>query len=897
MRSLPALLSAALATIAALSPAARASDPGGEGPALAKKPASARLAALSPDGRWVACTINSGAGPSRLQICDTGGQRRREVVGVGGLGEQSEPAFSGDSKCVIYSAVSPEGFVEYVVRDLETWTTKRSFRFASSFARTPDARYLVIKGPPGMTDSGASSRPPGAGEVVIYSPVEDRITVIGPASCHELSSDGQFVALAKAGPDGRTSLDVLRLGETKVRRVDEIRGEVSALAWGDDHRSLVLVIAQDNADGKTADLLVAIDDATAKTPRIRSILPENHATWPRGAFLDPTQLRVGDAAAVVYFVVTDEAVVGPRRHGLAAQDPRHDEVEIHRAIDEIMYSAAETLTQVTPAATSRVFAWIPEEGRIAKVAAADKASVVPLRLLAKAAAADQTSVVPLRGGRMVVVPSRSAGSPSSSDSSLVDFDIIDPVRGIRTSLGQRPVSDVSPSRTGRYVAYFGRGHWWAYDTKDGARRDLTAATGPSFDADLSIGPPVTGAEWLDDDRGLIAHDKYDAWLLRADGSARRRLTRGRERGRVYRLAATGTGDHAPGGPYYVHVFEIRSKYSGYLRVGADGAETVIGFGPWIVDRFAKARDVERFVFQRETYETPPSLFTADARGGDPCPINDFNLRDDTVPPPRRELIEYRDRRDAELQGTLIYPVEYNSAKKYPMVVSVYMVQSDDHFRYRRPQHILDSPLTYASRGYFVLLPDIVPRPRELGPSAVDCVESAVRAVLRRGLVDPGRIGLEGGSHGGYETAFVLSKSKLFAAGVAGSPVVDYANDSLLCRLGNVRTETFVLRSLGMTVPFWEDPESYVASSVIYQAHGITTPLLIGVGRQDRVVDYRSGESLFNLLRYLKRPAYLVAYPRGGHELTDDFKRRAGQFFDHYLKGEPPADWIAAHERR
>ncbi len=99
----------------------------------------------------------------------------------------------------------------------------------------------------------------------------------------------------------------------------------------------------------------------------------------------------------------------------------------------------------------------------------------------------------------------------------------------------------------------------------------------------------------------------------------------------------------------------------------------------------------------------------------------------------------------------------------------------------------------------------------------------------------------------------------------------------------------------MTVPFWEDPQSYVANSLIYQAHGITTPLLIGIGRQDTVVDCREGESIFNLLRYLKRPAYLVAYPRGGHGLGEDFKGRAGQFFDHYLKGEPPPDWIAGHD--
>ncbi len=133
--SASAFLSAAFVSIASLSPPAWASDPGGGRAGLAEMPASPQSATLSPDGRWFACTINSGPGPGRLLICDTDGRRRREVVGASG-GEQSEPIFAADSKYVIYTTASPEGF-EYVVRDLETWTTKRSFRFRRASPRPP----------------------------------------------------------------------------------------------------------------------------------------------------------------------------------------------------------------------------------------------------------------------------------------------------------------------------------------------------------------------------------------------------------------------------------------------------------------------------------------------------------------------------------------------------------------------------------------------------------------------------------------------------------------------------------------------------------------------------------------------------------------------------------------
>ncbi|MEJ7638755.1 MAG: hypothetical protein WKF75_12460, partial [Singulisphaera sp.] len=129
---------------------------------------------------------------------------------------------------------------------------------------------------------------------------------------------------------------------------------------------------------------------------------------------------------------------------------------------------------------------------------------------------------------------------------------------------------------------------------------------------------------------------------------------------------------------------------------------------------------------------------------------------------RRELIAFRDRRGTTLQGTLIFPVGHDPSKKYPMVVSIYGLLSHDQFRFRRPSpDLFDDPATHASRGYFVLLPDIVHQEGEVGPSALDCVESAVRAVIRRDLVDPGRIGLMGISLGGYETAYDLCGSKLF----------------------------------------------------------------------------------------------------------------------------------------
>jgi dipeptidyl aminopeptidase/acylaminoacyl peptidase len=879
-----AFLSAQIVSFGMFSPPAELNHPGGEPRGSAEQPGntppadeargrpweSCQSATLSADGRWFACTISAGSERGHMLVRDTDGLRRQWEVAGG-----SEPAFAADSKTLIYTSVSPAGF-EYVVRDIETWTTKRSFRSPSRVVATPDARYLVIKGPPGMTTRDAGKPPPGADELLIYSLVDDRITQVGSTSLYEVSGDGLFIAFARAEAGGRASLDVLRIGETEPRRVLEIRGEVSSLSWGDDHRSLALVVVQDFAAEKTVDLLVAVDDATAKSPRVRSFAPADHLGWPEGGYLDPSAPRVG---AAIYFYVRDGAVAVPRR-------PREGDVEIHRSADPVVYDAmTDSLLEGATGSHCWTFAWTPEDGSMVKVAEEG-----------------QTPVIPLPGGRAVLVPRRGS-VPRYADFPPAEWDLITP--GIRSpmSLATGPVTGVSPSRTGRYVAYLDGGHWWAYDTRDGSSRQLSVGLTPAFEADLAMGRgaggPVRALDWLDDDRGVIAHDRFDAWLLHPDGAASRRLTRGRERDRVYRLAAIDEGRHdAAGGAFYFHVIETGSKHSGYARVGADGVETMLAFGPWAFDRFIKARDAECFIVQRESYDTPPNLFASTVRGDELLPMTRMNEGKGPFTQARRELIAFQDRRGTTLQGTLIYPVGHDSSKRYPMVVSIYGLLSHDHFRFHRPSpDLFDDPATHASRGYFVLLPDIVHQKGEVGPSALDCVESAVRAVIRRDLVDPGRIGLMGISFGGYETAYVLCGSKLFAAGVAVNPPADPATSFLTDRLGNVHSEALWFRTIGMPVPFWEAPESYVRNSVLYQGHGITTPLMIGIGRQDPVVDCRQGESIFNLLRYLKKPAYLMAYPRGGHGLGEHFSRHVVQFFAHYLKGEPPSDWITGNDHR
>jgi dipeptidyl aminopeptidase/acylaminoacyl peptidase len=90
----------------------------------------------------------------------------------------------------------------------------------------------------------------------------------------------------------------------------------------------------------------------------------------------------------------------------------------------------------------------------------------------------------------------------------------------------------------------------------------------------------------------------------------------------------------------------------------------------------------------------------------------------------------------------------------------------------------------------VLYPDITYEIGEPGRSGVDCVESAVKAVIKLGIVEENHIGLIGHSFGGYETSFIATQSKLFAAAVAGAGVTDMISGTLDIRSRQVQNSRY-----------------------------------------------------------------------------------------------------------
>ena len=254
----------------------------------------------------------------------------------------------------------------------------------------------------------------------------------------------------------------------------------------------------------------------------------------------------------------------------------------------------------------------------------------------------------------------------------------------------------------------------------------------------------------------------------------------------------------------------------------------------------------------------------------------------------------------EVEGLLYKPDNFDPAKKYPMIVNFYEKSSAELFRHKIPEpgrSTIDYHY-YTSNGYLIFNPDVYYTTGYPGQSAYNCVMPGIMSLIDKGFVDEKHIGAQGHSWGGYQVAYLATRTGLFAAIESGAPVVN-----MYSAYGGIRWETGLNRSMqyehqqsriGATI--WEAPHLYWENSPLFAIEKVTTPILIMANDNDGAVPWYQGIEFFIAMRRLGKPAWLMNYngePHWAVKLPNriDFQKRMSQFFGHYLKGEPMPAWM------
>ena len=178
------------------------------------------------------------------------------------------------------------------------------------------------------------------------------------------------------------------------------------------------------------------------------------------------------------------------------------------------------------------------------------------------------------------------------------------------------------------------------------------------------------------------------------------------------------------------------------------------------------------------------------------------------------------------------------------------------------------------------------------------VMAHVDALVEAGVADPARLGVAGGSYGGYLTNWIVGHTDRFAAAMTCRSVTDLTS---LMLTGDLAGGIFGILEFGAQP--WEKPDLYRELSPITYADRITTPLLIQHAENDLRCPIGQAEALFAVLRTLKRPVRLMRVPNETHELTRSgtpFRRvenlvQVRGWFDHFLvKGKTKLPRLPAH---
>jgi dipeptidyl aminopeptidase/acylaminoacyl peptidase len=471
------------------------------------------------------------------------------------------------------------------------------------------------------------------------------------------------------------------------------------------------------------------------------------------------------------------------------------------------------------------------------------------------------------------------------------------------------------SPKGRYFVFFEekRKQLMLRDLQTGTETCLTCKAKASWLEDVNGMPvmasPLGIAGWTTNENGVLLQSRKDVYLYDLNSDKLENLT-----AKLFKIADTNyrhtlrrwSEDSVYYDPQncFVEQFNELTKAEAYYSVSGTFDQPVfekLAGSDHHYTGWKKARYAATKVFQRQSVTDYPDLYLL-AAGKEPRRISYANPQQKDYNWATVELVKWRSYEGIPLEGLLYKPENFDPNEEYPMIVYFYELYSDELHVHSppRPTASIIFPTEYASAGYLVFIPDIRYKPGHPANSAYDCIMSGTDAMLKKyPNIDAKRLGLQGQSWGGYQTAQLITMTDRYAAAMAGAPVGNMFSAYGGIRWGSGFSRQFQYEHtqsrIGKTM--WEAPQLYIENSPVFHLPKVKTPLLIMHNDKDGAVPWYQGIEIYTGLRRLQKPVWLLNYNGDDHNLMKpanrmDLSIRMRQFFDHYLLEKPAPKWLS-----
>lgn len=323
----------------------------------------------------------------------------------------------------------------------------------------------------------------------------------------------------------------------------------------------------------------------------------------------------------------------------------------------------------------------------------------------------------------------------------------------------------------------------------------------------------------------------------------------------------------------------------------------------ILEHMSVCDDGRHVAFYGSTPKHPGEVFLSD--GQRIQRMTNSNPWMDNKSMGKQKIVSYQSRDGKKIEGVLVYPTNYAEGTRVPLIVYVHggpeaSVANGWVTSYSMPGQIA------AGRGFAVFCPNYrgstgrgVPFAKDhqadYGGKEFNDIIDGLDHLIETGLVNKDKVGITGGSYGGFATAWCSTyHSERFAAGVM---FVGISNQISKSGTTDIPDEMYHVHARKR---IWEDWQFFLKRSPIYYVEKCRTPLLIMHGKEDPRVHPSQSMELYRNLKILgKTPVRLVFYPGEGHgnrkaAARFDYNHRMMRWMQHYLNGaggDPPSSKV------
>ena len=494
-----------------------------------------------------------------------------------------------------------------------------------------------------------------------------------------------------------------------------------------------------------------------------------------------------------------------------------------------------------------------------------------------------------------------------------DYYTVSLDNGERKQIAQADYGRFRLSPQGKYAYWYGETDscWYTIALAEGKLYRLTTPESfPAWDEENDVPdyPYAHGAAgWTANDQSLLIYDRYDIWKFdpTAATSPINLTVNGRKEKLSYRLEQLDKEARFIdlGKPQLLKGFNETTKGYGFYnaRLSAPAAPKTLLAGNYMLRSINKAKNTDDVIYTMETFQQYPDIHYSTLAFKKSVQLTHGDKQQEGFIWGTAELVSWISLDGRPLEGVVYKPANFDPNKKYPMMVNFYERNSETLYNYRMPEphrSTIDYHL-YNSNEYVIFNPDIRYVDGYPGESCYNCLMPGITMMIAKGYINEKGIGAQGHSWGGYQVAYLATRTNLFSAIESGAPVVN-----MFSAYGGIRWGSGMARSfqyehtqsrLGATP--WSSPLRYLENSPLFTMDKVQTPILIMHNDADGHVPWYQGIEYFVAMKRLGKPCWLLNYTGEPHwpmHMANriDFQRRMFQFFNHYLKNQKMPKWMS-----